>query len=394
MKKYRLGISLPAEPGPVRNVRERPNAECVAHLAATDHTTFDPTPKVMTAPGLVVRCADPLNCETSIQALMGGVAMPSARFYLRNHFPIPRLEANNYRLTIGGLVRHPLSLSLQELRTMPSCSRFVTLECAGNGRALFDPPAEGERWELGAVSTSEWTGVPLVELLKRVGVLTEAREAVFRGADVGVAGESSQPIRFERSLRLDEIHIGDALLAYAMNGEPLSREHGYPVRLVVPDWYAVASVKWLTDIRFIDRSFSGFFQADRYWYQWNREGQVAAEPVTIQKVRSLITEPSPNQEFRRGELAIRGVAWSGAAPIECVEVSVGDEAWHKARLLGEVLAGAWRRWELITFVNEPGVLCLRARATDRAGHTQPDHAEWNRLGYGNNSIQSLSVIVW
>src|SRR5437667_9932880 len=131
--------------------------------------------------GLVVHRAHPLNCETSIPALMGGVVMPNARFYVRNHFYIPNLDPENYQLQFGGLVERPLSLSLHELRAMRSHSRAITLECAGNGRSLFDPPIEGEKWDLGAVSTAEWTGVPLAALLERAGVRTEAREVLFRG---------------------------------------------------------------------------------------------------------------------------------------------------------------------------------------------------------------------
>ena len=136
-----------------------------------------------------------------------------------------------------------------------------------------------------------------------------------RGADGGAVEGRSESMRFERSLRLDDARDSDVLLAYAMNGEPLPVEHGYPMRLIVPRWYAVASVKWLTEIELIDRRFTGHYQGDKYRYEWEREGRVVSEPVTLQRVRALITEPSPNIEVRSGEMAIRGVAWSGAAPI-------------------------------------------------------------------------------
>ncbi|TMP97101.1 MAG: sulfite oxidase [Verrucomicrobia bacterium] len=327
--------------------------------------------------GLVVHRAHPLNCETSIPALVGGVVMPNAHFYVRNHFQIPNLDATTFRLTVGGLVERPLSLSLRDLHNLRSQTLIVTLECAGNGRALFHPPIEGEKWNLGAVSTAEWTGVPLAEVLDRAGVRTGAREVLFRGADGGTLDGHSGPIRFERSLLLDQARDADLLLAYAMNGEPLPIQHGYPVRLVVPGWYAVASVKWLTEIELIDRPFAGYYQAD--------------EPVTLQQVRALITEPAPHQEARCGELAIRGVAWSGAAPIARVEVSVGDGSWQEARLVSERKRHGWQWWELLTRVQEPGVITLRARATDLAGRTQPEHAEWNRLGYGNNAIHQVTI---
>ncbi len=341
--------------------------------------------------GLVVHRAHPLNCETSIPALVGGVVMPNARFYVRNHFQIPNLDPVTFRLTVGGLVERPLSLNLRDLHNLRSQTLIATLECAGNGRTLFQPSIEGEKWNLGAVSTAEWTGVPLAEVLDRAGVRTGAREVLFRGADGGTLDDHSDPIRFERSLQLDHARDADLLLAYAMNGEPLPIQHGYPVRLVVPGWYAVASVKWLTEIELIDRPFAGHYQADKYWYEWERDGQVVREPVTLQGVRALITEPSPNQEARCGELTIRGVAWSGAAPIARVELSVSGGSWQEARLVSERKRHSWQWWELITRVQEPGVVTLRARATDLAGRTQPEHAEWNRLGYGNNAIHQVPV---
>ena len=168
-------------------------------------------------------------------------------------------------------------------------------------------------------------------------------------------------------------------------------QHGSPLRLIVPGWYAVASVKWLTEIELIDRPFDGHYQADKYWYESERHGEIVREPVTLQKVRALITEPAADQEVECGELAIRGVAWSGAAPIARVEVSVGGGSWQDARLVGERKRHSWQWWELVTRINEPGVAHLRARATDLAGRTQPERVEWNRLGYGNNAIHEVPV---
>ncbi len=341
--------------------------------------------------GLVVHRAHPLNSETSIPALIGSVVMPNAHFYVRNHFQIPKLDADGYRLSVSGAVDRRLSLALRDLRNMPSQTLVATLECAGNGRTLFDPAVPGEKWNLGAVSTAEWTGVPLVEVFDRAGVQSQARDVVFRGADGGEVDGCVASIAFERSLSVADARQGGALLAYAMNGEPLPLQHGYPLRVIVPDWYAVASVKWLTEIELVDRPFSGHYQTDKYQYEWQREGQIVREPVTLQRVRALITEPSANQELPRGEFAVRGVAWSGAAPIARVEVSVNGERWQDARLIGERQRHRWQWWELLTRVHDPGPLTVRARATDLAGRTQPDIAEWNRLGYGNNAIQQVPV---
>ena len=342
---------------------------------------------------MVVHRADPLNCETSIPALIGGVVMPNRRFYVRNHFQVPKLEPTSWRLNVGGLVDRPLSLSLRDLLKMPSHTQFVTLECAGNGRSFLSPRVNGEQWNLGAVSTAEWTGVPLAEVLHKSGVTAGARQVVFRGADSGKLDPNSKPIRFGRSLSVDDAYRCDGLLAYAMNGEMLPIQHGYPLRLIVPGWYAVASVKWLTEIDVISGQFNGHYQTGAYFYEWSREGQIVREPVSLQRVRSLITEPEPESEIERGELPVRGVAWSGAAPIARVEVRVDDGLWQEARLLGERKRHSWLGWELITRLKHPGSVVISARATDMAGRTQPASPEWNRLGYGNNVIQQVRVDV-
>jgi DMSO/TMAO reductase YedYZ molybdopterin-dependent catalytic subunit len=376
-------------------VRVVSSGGCVAEMPPVENVVpaIDPEEACQRAidAGLVVHRAHPLNCETSIPALIGGVVMPSAHFYVRNHFQVPSLDASSWRLGVGGLVERPLSLSLRDLTRMRSQTLVVTLECAGNGRSLLEPPVEGEKWDLGAVSTAEWTGVPLAEILDRAGVRASAREVLFRGADGGMVEGRTDPIRFERSLKLDVARESEALLAYAMNGEPLPIQHGYPLRAVVPGWYAVTSVKWLTDIELIDKTFDGYFQADKYQYEWQRDGEVIREPVTIQRVRSLITEPSANEAVERGDLVVRGVAWSGAAPIARVEVSVGDAPWQEARLVGERKRHSWQWWELIVRIDRPGTIALRARATDLAGRTQPEQQEWNRLGYGNNAVRALPV---
>src|SRR3954451_7018983 len=277
--------------------------------------------------GLVIRSVHPLNAETPIADLAGGAVMPTRHFYLRDHFATPKLDGERYRLSVGGLVQRPFEVSLRELHNLPSESRVVTLECAGNGRSSFEPAVPGEPWGLGAVSTAEWTGVPLVELLDRAGVQPGARDIIFRGADCGSVAGVDAPVRFERSLPFDRIHDSGALLAYAMNGEPLSAPHGYPLRLIVPGWYAVASVKWLTEIVVSDRAFDGYFQTTKYWYEWVKDGGEEREPVALLNVRALIVAPGSGMSLPRGETAIRGVAWSGVAGVAKVEVSLNDGPW-------------------------------------------------------------------
>jgi DMSO/TMAO reductase YedYZ molybdopterin-dependent catalytic subunit len=341
--------------------------------------------------GLVVHRAHPLNCETSIAALIGGVVMPNAHFYVRNHFQIPRINPAQWRLVVGGHVQRRLSLSLRDLMAMRSHSAVVTLECAGNGRSLLDPATGGEPWKFGAVSTAEWTGVPLDEVLDRAGLGVGARAVLFRGADGGTVDGSQRTICFERSLSIDEARESQALLAYAMNGESLPIQHGYPLRLVVPGWYAVASVKWLTDIEVIDTAFDGYYQRDRYIYEWCIGDDVTTEPVTLQRVRSLITEPQEGTSVDCGDVRIRGVAWSGAAAIAHVEVSVDGRTWQDAQLQGRRQPHSWQWWELTAHIEQPREVTLRARATDLAGRTQPHTPQWNRLGYGSNGIHIVVV---
>src|SRR5438105_165584 len=343
--------------------------------------------------GLLVHRAHPLNCETSIPALVGGQVMPNAHFYVRNHFQLPDLDPSTWRLSVDGQVERALSLNLHDLQRLPSQSLVVTLECAGNGRAALAPKTDGEQWQLGAVSTAEWTGVPLVEVLDRAGIRPGAVDVIFRGADTGTVDGRDGTVAFERSLGVNDARGSEALLAYAMNGEALPLQHGFPLRLVVPGWYGVASVKWLSQIEVVQSPFAGFFQADRYFYEWPREAGVVIEPVTLQRVRSLITEPEPDRAVELGELAVRGVAWSGAAPIARVELSVDGGAYQEARLVSERKRHSWMWWEVLTHIDRPGRHRLQVRATDLAGRTQPEQPEWNRLGYGSNAIQSVTFQV-
>jgi DMSO/TMAO reductase YedYZ molybdopterin-dependent catalytic subunit len=343
--------------------------------------------------GLLVVAAEPLNCETLTPAVPGSLLTPDGLFYLRNHFPIPVLDSAAWRLSVSGLVAKPVELSLDDLRDMATDTFVATLECAGNGRSLFSPAPDGDQWHLGAVSTAEWSGVRLDDVLDRAGLQAGATDLVFRGADRGTVDDSREPIWFERGLSLQEARGSGALLAYAMNGEPLPVRHGAPLRLVVPAWYAVASVKWLTGIRVASAPFDGYFQADHYMYERPRGETMVREPVRMQRVRALITEPVAGRRLPRGQLTVRGVAWSGAAPIARVEVSVADGGWQEASLVGESSTHGWQWWEHQALAGRPGSTMIRARATDLAGNQQPAQPEWNRRGYGGNFIHEVGVLL-
>jgi DMSO/TMAO reductase YedYZ molybdopterin-dependent catalytic subunit len=341
--------------------------------------------------GLVVHQSESLNCETP-PGMLGGAVTPTAQFYRRSHFSIPLLDEAVWRLAVGGMVRRPLRLNLHELTQLPAESAVVTLECAGNGRALFQPATPGVQWGFGAAGTAEWTGPLLAEVLDRAGIEPGAREVIFGGADRGTVEGSPHQVRFERSMPVRDAMESGALLAYAMNGHPLAARHGYPLRLIVPGWYAVASVKWLTDIRVVADPFRGFFQDDHYVYEWDG-GSRAREPVRLQQVRAMITRPGAGERLACGSLIVRGVAWSGAAPVARVEVSVGGGPWQKARLVGVAAAHAWQQWEFLVVGLEPGEVSIRARAADLAGQVQPGQPQWNRRGYGANFIHEIKVML-
>lgn len=290
--------------------------------------------------GLIVHRAHPLNAETPLSALTGQAVISSGRFSVRNHFHTPDLDPATWRLQVSGLVERPLSLSLGQLRSMAAQTAVATLECAGNGRSMLDPHVPGEQWGLGAAGRATWTGVPLTDMLNRAAPQPGAREVLFRGADHGHVEGRDGPVPFERSVPLGHLHSAGALLAYAMNGEPLSVQHGYPLRLIMPGWYGVASVKWLTEIELTGQAFDGHFQVDRY--------HVDGEPLTRQAVRSVITEPRADETLETGEVVIRGLAWSGAAPVGRVQVSIGNQPWQAALLTGDQRPHGWQPWELPT----------------------------------------------
>jgi DMSO/TMAO reductase YedYZ molybdopterin-dependent catalytic subunit len=340
--------------------------------------------------GLVGLSSEPLNCETP-PALLGGEVTPTSRFFRRNHFAIPEIDGADWRLDIGGLVRRRLCLDLEELKKFGAVSQLAVLECAGNGRRLFNPPTDGDQWGLGAVGNAKWTGVRLADVLDRAGLQRGAAEVVFRGADRGQAPGSQETIAFERSMSVADARYGGALLVFAMNDEPLPVRHGYPIRLVVPGRYAVASVKWLTDITVTDRPFDGFFQAEHYVFQWQRGAAVVREPVAQPQVRALVTEPGDGDELRHSSFIVRGVAWSGAAPVVRVMVSCNGGPWQPARTAQLADRHSWQQWAFAVPSTAPGQMTIRARATDGVGRTQPAEPEWNRLGYGGNFVHEVTI---
>ena len=334
---------------------------------------------------LVVVKRAPFNAETPPQA-WGQAHTPNGSFFVRSNHAEPALPAATHRILIGGAVQAPFTWALTELALHPLRSVTVTLECAGNGRTSMAPLPEGEPWGQGALGTAVWTGVPLAQVLQRARLGPGVVEILVEGAD----GEGSK--RFARSLPLSKALHPDTLLAVEMNGAPLPRSHGAPVRLIVPGWYGMASVKWVNRIEALTRPFEGHYQRERYIYDAG-QGQAPA-PVTRMRVKSLITSPEPDAQVAPGRVVVQGMAWSGERRVVQVEVAVdGGETWEPATLLETPRPSAWVRWAFTWEDAAPGRHTLRARATDEAGETQPEQAEWNRLGYGNNAVQVREVNV-
>lgn len=320
---------------------------------------------------------------------------PMGLHYLLIHFDIPHVDADAWRLDLGGLVERRLELSLADLRARPAVTQAVTLECAGNGRALQEPRWLSQPWLTEAVGTAEWTGTPLGPLLDEAGLGAAAREVVFTGLDRGVQGGIEQD--YARSLSLEDARRDEVLLAYAMNGAPLPPQHGHPVRLVVPGWYGMTQVKWLRSVTVVDEPFRGYQQESSYKLRQSEDDE--GDPVTRMLPRSLMAPPGVPDFFDRsrrlepGPCEIVGRAWSGWAPITGVEISTdGGTSWTDAELDADAPAFAWRGWRH-TWDAGTGEHELLCRATDAAGNEQPLEAPWNLEGYCNNSVQRVRVSV-
>jgi sulfite oxidase len=340
-------------------------------------------------PRVMVKAA-PFNCEAALASLRPFIT-PIDEFYVRSNFPTPPYDPAAWRLTVDGLVERPFSLSLDDLLALPSRTLTATLECAGNNRTRMAPIPEGEPWEIGAVSTATWTGVPLAEVLTRAGVRTGAVEVRFEGADRGVPRGRTETISFERSLPLVDALHPDVLLVHRMNEQPLTEEHGAPLRILVPGWYGMAAVKWLHRIEVLDHPFEGHYQTRQYIY--DRPGASEKPPVRAMLIKSMITSHASGAIVPTGPVEISGIAWCGDADVAAVEVSADGAAWQPAELLGAPTPYTWQQWRF-TWAGAPvGRHSLRVRATDAAGNVQPDLPVYNRLGYGNNAVQVTLVNV-
>jgi sulfane dehydrogenase subunit SoxC len=321
---------------------------------------------------------------------------PLGLHYLLTHYDVPRVDPAQWRLSIEGLVREPHALSLDDLRARESTTVAVTMECAGNGRALLSPRPVSQPWLVEAIGTAEWTGVPLGPLLEEAGVADDAIEILFSALDRGFEGGVEQ--HYERSLPLAEALRDEVLLAYAVNGEPLPPQHGFPLRLVVPGWYGMTNVKWLARISVLAEPFEGYQQ--RWAYRFRESEDEPGTPLTRMMPRALMAPPgipdfmSRERFLAPGPCRLEGRAWSGWGSIERVEVSVDDgRTWADAELGEAPSPFAWRSWSYAWDAFGPGRRMLACRAADSAGNEQPDEPGWNLGGYANNAAHRMPVTV-
>jgi DMSO/TMAO reductase YedYZ molybdopterin-dependent catalytic subunit len=333
------------------------------------------------------------NSALPLEALAYEIT-PIGLHYTLTHYDIPRLDPASFRLAVGGRVARPLTLTLEDIRRFPARAQRVTLECAGNGRGLMSPRSASMPWLYEAVGTAEWTGTPLRHVLDRAGMAADAVDVAFLGADRGFHRGTEHD--YGRSLKPAAALADEVLLAYAMNGAPLAPQHGYPLRLVVPGWFGMASVKWLTRIEVLAEAYDGPEQVVGYHYRSHRDDP--GTPVTFLKVKSLMLPPGiPDWYTRcrlvdRGTVRLTGRAWSGAGtPVTRVEVGV-DGTWHEADLEPQAHRHAWQSWRY-DWTAAPGDYELACRATDAAGAQQPAEPPWNTDGMGNNAYQRLRVTV-
>ena len=347
------------------------------------------------AADMIVRSARPEDFEMPLDGFNTWIT-PVERFFVRTHVYTPKVDPARWQLRVGGEVANPLTLSLADLREFPRAELVSVLECAGNGRAFFRPTVAGLQWEYGSVGNARWTGVRLVDVLRKAGYQAAAREVLFNGADVPIGTMPD----FMRSIPLAKATHPDTLLAFEMNGQALTPSHGFPLRVVAPGWAGDNWVKWLTNIEVRDKEFDGFFMKTAYRHPVRTIAPGAAvDPADMTPVHSLgpksvIVSPVDGQMVEPGAVKIKGVAWAGEYPLGGVEVSADSgRNWRPAMLGPDKSRYGWRFWESDWSAGRRGSYVLMARATDEAGETQPLVEEWNPSGYLWNVVPQVRVEV-
>lgn len=375
------------------NISRRNLFALAAASAVPVRPAATPTPVSVRKRDMIVRSKRPEDLEMPLDGFRDLIT-PADRFFVRSHHYVPTVDPVSWRLQVEGEVQRPLTLAFEEIKRLTRVELTGVLECAGNGRGLFEPAMPGVQWEYGAVGNARWAGVRLTDVLQKAGLNPAARVILFSGADAPIG---TMP-KFERSITVEKALDPNTLLAFEMNGQPLPVQHGFPLRLIVPGWAGDSWVKWVTRIRVLNREFDGFFMKTAYRHPEKPVPPGTAVdpaqmvPVTNLTVKSVIHTPLPGTEVRAGApLRIAGVAWA-SAPVTNLDVSIdGGKSWTAA-MLGNVPGEfSWRPWCYTAPPATAGKYVIMARARTAAGEEQPFEQPWNPSGYLWNTVQSVSV---
>ena len=345
-----------------------------------------------TLPSATILSPSPKDVEMPVGEFIDEIT-PVEHFFVRCHTLIPEVKLGDWKLEIAGLVEKPITLTLDDLKKLPRVEMESVLECAGNGRSFYQPRVAGAQWRFGSVGNARWTGVRLRDVLKRAGLKPEATQLLMDGADVPMG---TMP-KFQRTLEVKKALDPDTMLAWEMNGRPLTPDHGFPLRVIAPGWASDSWVKWLTRIDAMDHEFDGFWMKTAYRHPNHHVepgSTVDAKdmiPVTDLNVKSVIA--TPDAWAKPGLITVQGVAWSNASPVTRVELSAdGGKTWSATKLEGRATKYGFRKWSYGWKAVE-GQYTLMSKATNAAGQAQPSEPEWNPNGYLYNAAQPRPIAI-
>jgi DMSO/TMAO reductase YedYZ molybdopterin-dependent catalytic subunit len=341
---------------------------------------------------MITLSPSPTDLEMPVVGFIDEIT-PVEHFFVRCHTLTAKVDPATWQLEVGGLVNTPLKLTLADLKKLPNVTLTGVLECAGNGRSFYKPGMPGTQWKFGSVGNARWTGVRLRDVLAKAGLKPTAAHLLLDGADVPMGTMPD----FQRSLPLEKANHPDTMLAWAMNGKPLTAEHGFPLRVIAPGWAGDSWVKWLTKIELLDHEHDGFWMKTAYRHPAKHIEPGAAVtpadlvPVTDLNVKSVIA--TPGDWTKPGNVTIQGVAWSNASPVTKVEISAdAGKTWAAAKLSSNPSKYGFRRFTYQWKATE-GQHTLISRATNEAGQIQPVEPEWNPSGYLYNAAQPRELTV-